>query len=271
MERTIDRTSYRRSARYETKKVNEGNEKNFSYIKILLNQIIVSLLIIISILTLRYFDISIVDNWLNENMSQGYRISELFGVVKNKLNLFEKTNANLMEISGDMLATVSGDVSGESGDVSGDLELISAVEGVNQLLDDAEFVKNNYELVLPVSGTVTSNFGCRVADNNMISSYHTGIDIGANTGTAIYAAHTGKVTMAKTFSSYGKCIMIEDGDLKTVYAHCSSINVSEGQNVNKGDLIGKVGMTGNATGPHLHLEIRYQGRFINPADVFGDI
>ena len=69
MERTIDRTSYRRSARYEAKKVKESNEKNFSYIKILLNQIIVSLLIIISILTLKYFDITIVDNWLNENIN----------------------------------------------------------------------------------------------------------------------------------------------------------------------------------------------------------
>lgn len=65
--------------------------------------------------------------------------------------------------------------------------------------------------------------------------------------------------------------MIENGDLVSVYAHCSSINVKEGQIVQKGEYIGNVGMTGNATGPHLHFEIRYKDRYIDPKDILGEI
>lgn len=274
MERTIDRTSYRRNAKNEisTVKEKEVKERKFSYIKIFLNQIIVSLLIIIAILTAKYFDISIIDEWIVKNMSEGYELKEILNLAKNMFSL-NKDNINMINtsgdesISGENFFSISGDLSGDSGDNV----FITAVEGINQMLDDAKFVKENYEFILPVNGVVTSDFGCRVSDDKIVSSYHTGLDIGANTGTRIYAAHAGTITMAENFSSYGKCIMIENGDLISVYAHCSSLNVSKGQKVNKGDFIGKVGMTGNATGPHLHLEIKYQGRFVDPKDIFGEI
>lgn len=267
MERTIDRTSYRRSARTEVRQEKVIEEKSFSYFKIFLNQIIVSLLIIIAMLTAKYFDIDIVDEWITKNMCGGYELNEVFGMAKNKFG-FSNDSTKLISFSGE---NISGDTSGESGEISGEIGLKMAVEGVNQMLNDADFVKENYDFIVPVKGTITSEFGCRVSDNKIVSSYHTGLDIGANSGTEIYAAHTGTVTMAQNNSSYGKCIMIENGDLVTMYAHCSSINVSEGQKVNKGDFIGKVGMTGNATGPHLHLEIRYQNRYINPKDILGEI
>ena len=61
--------------------------------------------------------------------------------------------------------------------------------------------------------------------------------------------------------------MIENESLTTVYAHCSKINIKKGEKVKQGDKIGEVGMTGNATGPHVHFEIRYNGEFINPEDI----
>ncbi len=155
--------------------------------------------------------------------------------------------------------------------MSGEKILQSAVEGVNQMADDAIYIKSNYNIIAPLKGTITSHFGSRISDNVIVSSYHTGLDIAANTGTNIIAAHDGTVTLAQKYSTYGNCIIIENGSLKTLYAHCSSINVKKGQKINQSEVIGKVGMTGNATGPHLHFEIRLDGRFVNPEDVLGEI
>lgn len=110
-------------------------------------------------------------------------------------------------------------------------------------------------------------FGCRVDDNPIVSSYHTGLDIGAPSGTNIVSAHDGEIIEAGTINGYGKCIMIKKDELITVYAHCSKINTKKGNKVSRGEKIGEVGMTGNATGPHLHFEIRYEGRYVDPEDV----
>lgn len=272
MERTIDRSSYRRSIRNEVKKEVIIKEKKFNYIQIFLNQIIVSLLIIVTILTEKYFDIDVLDKLISKYMAEGYSMQEVFNFAQNFLNI-ENLNSINVNASGDESEQLYFIASGEesvSGD-SGETVFKTAVEGVNQMLDDAQYVKENYEFVIPADGTITSEFGCRISDNEIISSYHTGLDIAANTGTKIYAAHNGTVIMSKLFSTYGNCIMIQNGDLITVYAHCSSLNVTEGENVKKGDFIGKMGMTGNATGPHLHFEVKYKDRYINPKDILGDI
>lgn len=138
---------------------------------------------------------------------------------------------------------------------------------ITKISTDAECVKDIYKIVSPMQGIITSRFGNRVSDNPIVSSYHTGLDIGANTGTLIKAAHDGVVTQAGDNGTYGKSVTIESGDLKTIYAHCSSVLVKKGKQIKTGENIAKVGMTGNATGPHLHFEIRYQGRFVNPEDV----
>lgn len=74
----------------------------------------------------------------------------------------------------------------------------------------------------------------------------------------------GKVIEARNSSTYGNYIMIEKGELRTVYAHCSKLLVKKGKEVKKGEEIAKVGATGNATGPHLHFEVRINDNRINP-------
>ena len=138
---------------------------------------------------------------------------------------------------------------------------------ITKVSTDAESVKEIYKVVSPMKGIITSRFGNRVSDNPIVSSYHTGLDIGADMGTLIKATHDGVVTQAGDNGTYGKSVTIESGDLKTIYAHCSSVLVKKGKQIKTGENIAKVGMTGNATGPHLHFEIRYQGRFVNPEDV----
>lgn len=93
---------------------------------------------------------------------------------------------------------------------------------------DIEYVKENYSFIIPVKGTVTSRYGKREA-TEVVSANHAGIDIGADTGTAIYAAMDGTVTVSSSKGEYGKHIDIENGEILTRYAHCSKLLVKEGQ------------------------------------------
>lgn len=96
---------------------------------------------------------------------------------------------------------------------------------------------------------------------------HTGIDIGAPTGANILASNSGTVLITAYTTGYGNKIVIDHGGgYVTLYAHCSKILVSEGQHVDQGDVIGLIGSTGWATGPHLHFEIMFEGERINPLD-----
>lgn len=114
-------------------------------------------------------------------------------------------------------------------------------------------------LMEPVKGTITSRFGSRR------SGTHTGLDIATSRGTPIQAASAGTVTYAGWKGSYGYMVVINHTDsVQTYYAHCSKIYVTENQQVNQGDVIAAVGSTGNSTGPHLHLEIRVNGKVRNP-------
>jgi murein DD-endopeptidase MepM/ murein hydrolase activator NlpD len=94
---------------------------------------------------------------------------------------------------------------------------------------------------------------------------HNGVDLAAPTGTPIYATADGNVSKAEWFSSYGLYVSLEHGaDIQTRYGHMSRLNVSAGQRVQKGDIIGYVGSTGRSTGPHLHYEVRIAGQAVNP-------
>ena len=122
---------------------------------------------------------------------------------------------------------------------------------------------------LPIAGTITSQFGHRVDPITGEVSSHTGTDIACAEGTPILAAADGIVTVANGLDSwggsYGYYIQIDHGGgLETLYAHCSSICVTTGQQVQVGQVIGYVGHTGRATGSHLHLEVSVDG---NRADV----
>lgn len=135
---------------------------------------------------------------------------------------------------------------------------------LSQMEIDANDIKQNYSMILPLTGyTVTSRYGVRTP-TEIVSANHAGIDIGANEGTVFVAAMDGKVITASGEGTYGNHIFIENGDVITVYAHCKTLYVKEGDNVVQGQKIGEVGSTGNATGPHLHFEIRKDGRTVNP-------
>jgi murein DD-endopeptidase MepM/ murein hydrolase activator NlpD len=117
----------------------------------------------------------------------------------------------------------------------------------------------------PIEGRVASSFGERVDPFNGEGAFHTGIDIDAPYGTPVRAAADGDVTGASTASGYGKEVVLDHGhDLRTVYGHLSEIAVVPGQHVTRGQVIGYVGQSGRATGPHLHYEVRVHNVPVNP-------
>jgi len=130
------------------------------------------------------------------------------------------------------------------------------------------------QLVTPLSGGVTSDFGYRdpfMTDSGQMSSdWHAGIDIGAPYGAAVGAAGAGTVTMAGWNGGYGNTVMIDHGNgLSSMYAHLSEILVSVGQLVSALQTIGLVGSTGNSTGPHLHFGLFQDGVAIDPSALWG--
>jgi len=117
----------------------------------------------------------------------------------------------------------------------------------------------------PASSRITSQYGYRILFG--VRDFHTGIDIGASTGTNIVAAESGTVILASYGwnGGYGNYIIINHGNgLTTRYAHTSKLYVSAGQTVSRGQVIAAVGSTGNSTGPHLHFEVRQNGSHRNP-------
>jgi murein DD-endopeptidase MepM/ murein hydrolase activator NlpD len=117
----------------------------------------------------------------------------------------------------------------------------------------------------PVSGPITSGFGMRFHPVFGRFIMHAGIDIAAAEGTTIAAAATGRIILAQYAGNCGNMITIDHGGgLATNYCHLSQIFVGVGQDVARGQAIGAVGMTGDATGPHLHFEVRIDGRPVDP-------
>jgi len=115
------------------------------------------------------------------------------------------------------------------------------------------------------SKRITSKYGNRLHPVLKVYKLHTGIDIGAGSGTNILASNSGKVIKAQYNSAYGNMIIIDHGGgMSTLYAHASKLLVSVGQTVNRGDVIAKVGSTGYSTGPHLHFEVRKNGSPVDP-------
>lgn len=171
--------------------------------------------------------------------------------IKLELSITENYTENIEEISLETVQVAQGQVE----------------EKVAELIEQDEKSKmpsiNGVLLaVTPVQGNITSRFG---VVSSIRSGAHTGTDICCSIGTKIRAVSSGTVTFAQMNGAYGNLIKISHGNgVETWYAHCKELYATVGQQIKAGDVIAAVGMTGNTTGPHLHLEIRVNGTAINP-------
>lgn len=121
------------------------------------------------------------------------------------------------------------------------------------------------KLNAPVTGKITCKFGYRYHPITGLFGFHTGVDIAANSGTAIYAAAAGKVIERGYSDVWGNYMLIEHSDsTQTFYAHCKKLLKSKGAKVKSGEKIATVGSTGWSTGPHLHFEVRLNGVYMDP-------
>ncbi|MDI6869901.1 MAG: peptidoglycan DD-metalloendopeptidase family protein [Bacillota bacterium] len=122
-------------------------------------------------------------------------------------------------------------------------------------------------MLWPVRGRVTSDFGWRVHPVFRSRRFHSGLDIAAPHGTPVAAAAGGTVILSGWVGGYGKTVIIDHGGgISTLYGHNSTLLVKEGELVRAGQTIAKVGSTGISTGPHVHFEVRRDGEAVNPRD-----
>lgn len=122
-----------------------------------------------------------------------------------------------------------------------------------------------FEYSAPCMSSTTSGFGYRDHPLSGVVKFHYGTDLGAYDGDSITAFAYGTVISVQELSGYGLTVMLDHGGgYQTLYAHCSQILVEQGESVDRGDKIALVGHTGDVTGPHLHFELIYNGKYLNP-------
>jgi murein DD-endopeptidase MepM/ murein hydrolase activator NlpD len=116
---------------------------------------------------------------------------------------------------------------------------------------------------------ISDQFGTQRKFNGKVQSVHQGLDYAVPQGTTILAANSGTVVLAQPLFFEGNCVMIDHGQgLMTLYMHLSELKVKEGDRVQRGQQIGISGATGRATGAHLHIAVRWQGTYLDPATLF---
>ena len=147
--------------------------------------------------------------------------------------------------------------------------VLGSLEGhlniVRRNVEKRESLMNATPSIWPVHGWLSAGYGMRSDPFTGERDFHPGLDISADRGTPIYATAAGRVEVAAPSGDYGNLVVIDHGfGLVTRYGHLSKFGVWHGREVNRGDIVGYVGATGRATGPHLHYEVLANGKLINP-------
>ena len=251
--KNVDTVTLSAEPEYELKFVNKSEETNEDSILVAMQKEMK--------ITYKYYDI-LLNNEKIDSVDTKEEAEEIVNSMNEQnlegfsLTIAEKVTENPQEILTNDLEvaknTVLGKISAEALQKKQEEEAAKALADVNGIKI----------AVLPVTGTISSRYG---VSSRIRVSTHTGLDIAAASGTPIKVVSGGTVTFAGWSGSYGYLVKVSHGNgVETWYAHTSKMYVSVGQSVVAGDLIAAVGSTGNSTGPHIHLEIRINGKTVNP-------
>ncbi len=221
-----------------------------------------------TVVTYKYYEIAL-NNQTVETVNTLEEAEEIVNKAKqdNKqqelnLSIVEKYTQNKEEITTDDVEVAKLNINNKITEMSEKQKAEENAKKEQEKLNNMPEINGIKLAEKPVSGTITSRYG---VSSRIRKSNHTGLDISAKTGTPIKAISDGTVTSAKYSGSYGNLVKIDHGNgVETWYAHTSKMYVKNGQKVKAGDTIAAVGSTGNSTGPHLHLEIRVNGKHVNP-------
>ena len=221
-----------------------------------------------TIITYKYYDIAL-DNQTVETVDTIEEAEEVVNQAKLEngdqdlnLSIIEKYTQNVEEIQANDIEVAKLDINTKIDEAEQKQKAEEQAKKEQEKLDAMPEINGIKIATKPVSGTITSRYG---VSSKIRKSSHTGLDISAKSGTPIKAIASGTVTCAKYSGSYGNLVKIDHGNgVETWYAHTSKMYVKVGQKVEAGKTIAAVGSTGNSTGPHLHLEIRVNGKTVNP-------
>lgn len=262
-----------------TTTVNVKHKKDYKLLKKIFVQIIICILIYAVIYNLQSntdsFSIDSI-KYLKGAIAYDIDINKTFESVKKYMGEFSLDNIDINNnveenkieeeiIVDNTLEEVTLAVSEEvGGNTEEQQKTTEEASSVSQMDEDAEYIKSNISFIKPLQGPVTSRFGLRNPTTATVPKYHTGIDIGVPEGTVIVSAMEGTVELVSSIGDYGNHIKITNGEVMTLYAHCKTIYVKEGDKISQGQEIGETGSTGNVTGPHLHFEIRRNNEYVDP-------
>lgn len=219
-------------------------------------------------------------NKVKEILSQDINFSQVYSVVSNRINEIYKQTIK-EESQNEENEEQNKDIINNDENIGGAEENLTTVEtpdseivqeqipenetsGLSQIEQDANHIKNTISFIKPVNGKISSVFGLRNPTTSTVPKDHKGTDIATETGSKIVSATDGKVVLVSTTGDYGNHLKIQTNDVIIVYAHCNKLYVNEGDIIKQGQEIAEVGSTGNTTGPHLHFEVRYQNRYVDP-------
>lgn len=262
-------------------------KKNIKLFRKMIKQIIICLLIygiFYLIINNNYIFSEDFTQKVREILSQDINFSEIYSNILNTIKQNEQTleqNLQNSEQSTEQEQTKE-EIQNNDENIGGAEELLTTEEQnvensetietvqieetqeLSQMEQDANYIKSTINFIKPVEGTISSMFGLRNPTTASVPKNHTGTDIAATTGTKIVSATEGTVIYTSSSGDYGNHLKIQINDVIVLYAHCNKLYVQEGDIINQGQEIGEVGSTGNTTGPHLHFEIRYQDRYVDP-------
>lgn len=184
--------------------------------------------------------------------------------VQNVINNIDNVNSDNLNEKKENEEVLDGKGGGEPLTAEG--TIMEEASAVSMMQDDiGQIVGKSINMVKPLSGTITSNYGARDQIFEGVNSYHTGLDIAAKSGTEIKSATSGKVIkVVKNDKYYGNYVVVETNGVNFKYAHMQEIKVNLNSNINQNDIVGLVGNTGMSTGPHLHFEISINLRTVDP-------
>ena len=251
--KNVDSVELSAKPEYELKLVNKSEETNEDSILIAMQKEMK--------ITYKYYDILLNDEKI-ESVDTKEEAEEIINSMNNQneeeisLSIAERTTNNPEEISTNDLEVAKTTISNT---------ISNTIEQKREEEEKAKGIANVNGIkiaVLPVQGTISSRYG---VSSRIRVSTHTGLDIAATTGTPIKVVSDGTVTFAGWSGSYGYLVKVDHGNgVETWYGHTSKMYVTAGEKVAAGETIAAVGSTGNSTGPHLHFEIRINGKTVNP-------
>lgn len=269
-EEIYEKRRQKNNRQQETVDINK-EKKEMKLFKKMLIQMLVCITIYLMIYTLNNSDYVFSEDFINKTKEILSYDTNFLGLYENIKSYIEKITGNNEENNVEQEEQNKEEMENNENDqeaIGGASEETETGEKqLSQVEQDIINIKNTTTFIKPIEGVISSKYGIRETATGSVPKNHTGTDIAANIGTKIKSATDGEVVLASEEGDYGKHLKIQIGEVSIIYAHCNNLYVKQGDKVCQGQEIAEVGSTGNSTGPHLHFEIRFSERTVDPQSI----